>query len=148
MSLTEKNFVTTAVEEFHEKFQNEPNVETRATLVKEECRELIEAMANVFKEIMDVMYVVEGFNQLPDSDLKNQFKADLLLDRDVATAYELGIALSDLVEPIYKEAFLRVHLSNMSKLGKDGKPIRREDGKVLKGPFYKPPVLDDLVGQI
>lgn len=43
------------------------------------------------------------------------------------------------------EAVNRVHASNMSKLGEDGKPIRREDGKILKGPNYKPPQLIDLV---
>ena len=43
------------------------------------------------------------------------------------------------------EALNRVHISNMSKLGDDGKPIYREDGKVLKGPNYKPPNLEDLV---
>lgn len=42
-------------------------------------------------------------------------------------------------------AFNRVHESNMSKLGSDGKPIYREDGKALKGPNYKPPVMEDLV---
>ncbi len=42
------------------------------------------------------------------------------------------------------EALDRVYHSNMSKLV-DGKPLRREDGKVLKGPNYKPPYLDDLV---
>ena len=42
------------------------------------------------------------------------------------------------------EALNRVHESNMSKLGEDGKPIYREDGKVLKGPGYKPPDLSDL----
>jgi len=46
--------------------------------------------------------------------------------------------------PIDK-VYARVHDSNMSKLGDDGKPLRREDGKVLKGPNYHPPVLDDLV---
>ena len=43
------------------------------------------------------------------------------------------------------EALNRVHISNMSKLGEDGKPIYREDGKVLKGPNYKPPDLSDLI---
>lgn len=42
-------------------------------------------------------------------------------------------------------AFNRVHASNMSKLGEDGKPIRREDGKILKGPNYFEPNLIDLV---
>ena len=43
------------------------------------------------------------------------------------------------------EAMRRVYESNMSKLGEDGKPIYRADGKVLKGPNYKPPTLTDLV---
>ena len=44
-----------------------------------------------------------------------------------------------------EQALRRVHKSNMSKLGEDGKPIKREDGKVLKGPNYQPPDLSDLV---
>jgi len=43
------------------------------------------------------------------------------------------------------EAMDRIHKSNMSKLGDDGLPIRREDGKILKGPNYQPPILTDLV---
>ena len=42
------------------------------------------------------------------------------------------------------EALDRVYQSNLSKLV-DGKPLRREDGKVLKGPNYKPPYLEDLL---
>jgi len=41
-------------------------------------------------------------------------------------------------------ALSRVHESNMSKLV-NGQPLRNEDGKVLKGPNYKPPTLTDLV---
>lgn len=44
--------------------------------------------------------------------------------------------------------FERVHQSNMSKLGHDGKPVRRDDGKVMKGPNYHPPTLDDLIDVI
>ena len=43
------------------------------------------------------------------------------------------------------EAMFRVHQSNMSKLDDNGNPILREDGKILKGPNYKPPNLEDLV---
>ena len=43
------------------------------------------------------------------------------------------------------EAMRRVHASNMSKLGEDGKPIYRGDGKVLKGPNYQPPNLNNLI---
>lgn len=42
------------------------------------------------------------------------------------------------------EAFDEVHRSNMSKLGEDGKPIHREDGKVLKGPNYFEPDLEQF----
>ncbi len=43
------------------------------------------------------------------------------------------------------EAMRRVHNANMSKLGEDGKPIYRGDGKVLKGPNFKKAVFNDLV---
>ena len=42
------------------------------------------------------------------------------------------------------EAVRRVHVSNMSKLGVDGKPLKRPDGKVLKGANYRKPDLSDL----
>jgi hypothetical protein len=42
-------------------------------------------------------------------------------------------------------ALTRVFESNMSKLDIDGKPILREDGKVMKGPGYFEPQLSDLI---
>jgi predicted HAD superfamily Cof-like phosphohydrolase len=42
------------------------------------------------------------------------------------------------------EALARVHRSNMSKLV-DGKPLKNEAGKVIKGPNYQPPYLTDLI---
>ena len=38
-----------------------------------------------------------------------------------------------------EEVFAEIQRSNMSKLGEDGEPIYREDGKVLKGPNYFKP---------
>lgn len=52
-------------------------------------------------------------------------------------AYIYGMDL----EPIFKA----VHESNMSKLGADGKPIIRKDGKILKGPNYKEPDLEPIL---
>jgi len=44
-----------------------------------------------------------------------------------------------------EEVFAEIQRSNMSKLGTDGKPIYREDGKVLKGPnYFKPDILGIL----
>lgn len=64
-------------------------------------------------------------------------------------------ALGDLLYVIYgtgdtygidmDRVFERVHISNMSKLGADGKPIYNEIGKIVKGPNYAPPVLEDCV---
>lgn len=57
----------------------------------------------------------------------------------LGTAHELGIA--DKIPACFDE----VQRSNMSKLGKNGKPIFREDGKVEKGPNYEKPNLKDIV---
>ena len=57
------------------------------------------------------------------------------------TAYQFAAAFNlDL-----DEALKRVFVSNMSKLGDDGKPLYRTDGKVMKGNNYAPPTLQDLV---
>ena len=42
-------------------------------------------------------------------------------------------------------AFALVHASNMTKLGVDGKPTYRDDGKVMKSPQYTPPDLRGLL---
>jgi len=75
--------------------------------------------------------------------------------RDADTPIDLLKELADLVYVTYgyaatygwnlDEAVRRVHKSNMSKLGVDGRPLKRPDGKVLKGPNYKKPDLTDLV---
>lgn len=44
-----------------------------------------------------------------------------------------------------EEVFEEIQRSNMSKLGKDGKPIYREDGKVLKGPEYFKPNIQAIL---
>tara|TARA_B100000902_G_scaffold143399_1_gene140875 strand:- start:152 stop:532 length:381 start_codon:yes stop_codon:yes gene_type:complete len=92
--------------------------------------------------------IVEEFNEF--------IEADSLMYRDNPKFREDALKeLADLVYVCYQyaenmgwfldEALDRVHKSNMSKLGEDGKPIYREDGKVLKGPNYKLPSLTDLI---
>ena len=44
-----------------------------------------------------------------------------------------------------EEVFNEIQKSNMSKLGADGKPIYREDGKVLKGPNYFKPDIQGIL---
>lgn len=75
-----------------------------------------------------------------------------------ATLYDYENALKELADLVYVcfqyaenrewdllTALNRVHQSNMSKLDENKRPIRRDDGKILKGPNYKPPYLTDLV---
>lgn len=45
-----------------------------------------------------------------------------------------------------EEVFDEIQRSNMSKLGEDGKPIYREDGKVMKGPNYFKPNFEEILG--
>ena len=68
---------------------------------------------------------------------------------------EVADALTDILYVTYgaghafginlDECFEEVQNSNMSKLGKDGKPIYNESGKVMKGPNYFKPDLDKFV---
>jgi predicted HAD superfamily Cof-like phosphohydrolase len=71
---------------------------------------------------------------------------DAITDKDIV---EVADAITDLLYVVYGTAvafgmdadtlFKEVHDSNMTKLGPDGKPIRNEYGKVMKGPSYMPP---------
>ena len=54
------------------------------------------------------------------------------------TAHTYGVDLDAVLD--------EVHASNMTKLGADGAPIRRADGKVLKGPDYRPPDIGAALG--
>jgi predicted HAD superfamily Cof-like phosphohydrolase len=49
--------------------------------------------------------------------------------------------LQDKIEDVFNE----IQRSNMSKLGEDGQPIFREDGKVLKGPNYFKPNISKIL---
>ena len=81
--------------------------------------------------------------------------SDAVADRDMV---QIADALTDLLYVVYgaghafgidlDECFQEVHSSNMSKLGPNGKPIHREDGKVMKGPGYFEPDLESILGAL
>lgn len=50
-----------------------------------------------------------------------------------------GTIVAHGMQDIIEKVFAEVHESNMSKLGSDGKPIYREDGKIMKGLDYRKP---------
>lgn len=56
-----------------------------------------------------------------------------------------GTLLKHGLEHKIDEVFREIQRSNMSKLGADGKPIYRDDGKVMKGPnYFKPDIASIL----
>lgn len=56
-----------------------------------------------------------------------------------------GTILAHGMQHIIEDVFDEIHSSNMSKLGIDGKPVLRADGKVLKGPdYFKPDIVKFL----
>ena len=58
-----------------------------------------------------------------------------------------GTILSHGMQHIIEEVFEEIQASNMSKLGADGKPIYRADGKVMKGPSYFKPNIKAILEQ-
>jgi predicted HAD superfamily Cof-like phosphohydrolase len=56
-----------------------------------------------------------------------------------------GTILSHGMQHKIEAVFDEIQRSNMSKLGADGKPVYREDGKVIKGPHYTPPNIAPLL---
>lgn len=122
-----------AVQEFHEAFglgvKEEPTanidlkkVQLRYELMKEENEEYLEAVRNgdlleVADALGDMLYILCG------------------------TIIEHGF--QNKIEAVFDE----IQRSNMSKLGEGGRPLYREDGKVLKGPNYSPPNLKKILDQ-
>ena len=121
----------TAVSEFHTAFGlgvsqtikadlGEQKNKLRFDLMKEENEEYLEAVQNndiveIADALGDMLYILCG------------------------TILEHG--LQHKIEEVFDE----IQRSNMSKLGKDGKPIYREDGKVLKGPNYFKPNFEEIL---
>lgn len=72
-----------------------------------------------------------------------------------ASLLEIADALTDILYVVYgaghtfgidlDECYNEVHRSNMTKLGEDGRPMYRPDGKVMKGPNYEEPNLIPFV---
>jgi len=119
-----------------------------------------------FEKVGDFM---EAFNQevlyvptLPDFNLaalrldlieeEVQELRDGLGNQDLL---EIADALTDILYVVYgaghsfgidlDDCFNEVHRSNMTKLGEDGRPLYRDDGKVMKGPNYEEPDLKQFV---
>jgi predicted HAD superfamily Cof-like phosphohydrolase len=122
-----------AVKEFHEAFGlgvlhapkanlGEAKNKLRFNLMKEENEEYLDAanegdLTEVADALGDMLYILCG------------------------TIIEHGMQYK--IEEVFEE----IQRSNMSKLGENGKPIYREDGKVLKGPNYFKPNIEKILEQ-
>ena len=100
---------------------NEKQGELRYSLLAEENAEYLEAvrdnnLVDIADALGDQLYIIYG------------------------TVLKHG--LQDKIEDVFKE----IHRSNLSKLGANGKPIYREDGKILKGPDYFKPDISKILG--
>ena len=73
---------------------------------------------------------------MPDTNLA-ALRLDLINEEVQELRDAFGIDLD--------ECFNEVHRSNMTKLGEDGRPLYREDGKVMKGPNYEDPNLEQFL---
>lgn len=112
----------------------------RTRLISEEYKEVVEAAADVHASLLDVQ---RSPKDIPAVLLLKERKEALLKELiDLQYVLDGTFAVLGFDK---QSAFNRVHESNMSKLGDDGKPVYREDGKVLKGPNYKEPDLSGLV---
>ncbi|MDX9698627.1 MAG: hypothetical protein RBT55_03555 [Rhodocyclaceae bacterium] len=120
--------------------------ELRVKLIAEELTELCQALG------VDLTLEVAHSRAKYRTDEKQaavRFEVNAVLEDDEVNLVEAADALGDLdyvvqganlvfgfpAEPVLTE----IHRANMSKLGADGLPVYREDGKVMKGPNYTPP---------
>lgn len=128
MNLKTKSFLTEQAQEFRTAYriansQMPAARTTQRTLIVEEFKEFLEA-ESLFKN--SPVLKADALKELADLVyVCYQYAANMRWDLDTALD--------------------RVHKSNMSKLDENGNPIYRADGKVMKGPFYTPPNLEDLV---
>jgi predicted HAD superfamily Cof-like phosphohydrolase len=122
-----------AVEEFHDSFGIQNNytpttdvdpseIKLRYDLMREENDEYLEAakegdLIEIADALGDQLYILCG------TILKHGMQHKIM------------------------EVFEEIHRSNMSKLGEDGKPIYREDGKVLKGKNYFKPNIKKIIAK-
>jgi len=128
---TTVSFYETAAHEFRNKFElplglTTSSLKLQQTLIDEEHLEVAHAYLDLKKDIT---------NKRAREHLLKELADLVYVCHQMAACFGWDL----------QTAYNRVHGSNLSKLGEDGKPIRREDGKVLKGPNYYEPSLIDLV---
>jgi len=121
-----------------------------ASLERESLDMRMSLIAEEFAELVGAVY-----GQAARTEVESSYRRAVAADDGARDTIEAADALADLVYVIYGMALetgidlaavlAEVQRSNMSKLGADGRPIYREDGKVLKGPGYFPPNVEAVL---
>lgn len=139
------------VKEFHKAFKDYDPVGLHIP-----SDDVIELRAKlIYEEFMEVLAELKDAH-LATSFAEDEPKPTVCIDPFAKISHaKLAKELCDLLYVVYgcaakfgipiDECFAEVHRSNMSKLGPDGKPILREDGKILKSNLYVPPDLDSIL---
>ena len=117
--------------EFHSVFGCKRNQNFKNNTIEDV--ELLVLRKNLIKEEVEEVFAA----------IKESNEAHVL--KELVDVVVVCVGMADTYGWDFDTAFKRVHESNMSKLDDDGKPIYREDGKVIKSKNYKEPYLDDLV---
>ena len=121
-----------------------------ASLERESLDMRMSLIAEEFSELVGAVY-----GQAARAEVESSYRRAVATDDGARDTVETADALADLIYVIYGMALetgidlaavlAEVQRSNMSKLGADGKPVYREDGKVLKGPGYFPPNVEAVL---
>ena len=121
-----------------------------ASLERESLDMRMSLVAEEFAELVGAVY-----GQAARAEIESSYRRAVAADDGTRDTVETADALADLIYVIYGMALetgidlasvlAEVQRSNMSKLGADGKPVYREDGKVLKGPDYFPPNVEAVL---
>ena len=121
-----------------------------ASLERESLDMGMSLIAEEFSELVGAVY-----GQAARAEIESSYRRAVAVDDGTRDTVETADALADLIYVIYGMALetgidlaavlAEVQRSNMSKLGADGKPVYREDGKVLKGPGYFPPNVEAVL---
>lgn len=148
------------VSDWMDRFEVTNDLELQDRLINEEASEFLavfdeneeptpEAVSKLLKEIADVMFTSIGFSVMAD---RLGVHGEVFYTEDTTEKAEAALDIFGFfiklnpkeADRIFTEAFFRVVQSNNSKLDDNGKPVRDENGKVLKGPNYVEPDLSDL----
>jgi predicted HAD superfamily Cof-like phosphohydrolase len=122
--------------EWHTKFEVPFKITPDPFNDSDEETSLIRLRGRMMKEEMQEWLESALYNE--DVDKRAKELADILY-----TVF--GTIITEGLQDVIERVFDEVHASNMSKLDSNGNPVKRADGKVLKGENYKEPDLSWLV---